>query len=113
MLPENDKVTVEVAKIIREDFLQQNIFSPYDKYCPFYKGIWMMKNIVTFHDLAQKAVKSSNKITWEIIKNSSKETILYKLMCMKFMVILFVLKYFSLVYYYLSDRKTNKYTKLK
>ena len=36
-LAENDKVTLEVARLIKDDFLQQNSFSKYDKYCPFYK----------------------------------------------------------------------------
>lgn len=36
-LNENDKITLEVARLIRDDFLQQNGFTSYDKYCPFYK----------------------------------------------------------------------------
>mmetsp|Transcript_30389 Transcript_30389/g.116488 ORF Transcript_30389/g.116488 Transcript_30389/m.116488 type:complete len:277 (-) Transcript_30389:527-1357(-) len=31
-LAESDKVTLEVAKMIREDFLAQNSFTPYDRY---------------------------------------------------------------------------------
>jgi len=38
-LAETDKVTLEVARVIREDFLQQNGYSPYDRYCPFYKTV--------------------------------------------------------------------------
>ena len=55
-LDEAGKVTLDVAKMIREDFLQQNSFTPYDRYCPLWKTIAMIKNIVTYHDLAQKAV---------------------------------------------------------
>lgn len=36
-LGEPDKITLEVAKIIKDDFLQQNGYSSYDRYCPFYK----------------------------------------------------------------------------
>ncbi len=36
-LSEDQKLTLECAKIIREDFLQQNAFSKYDKFCPLYK----------------------------------------------------------------------------
>merc|ERR1711916_195595 len=36
-LGEGDKITLEVARIIRDDFLQQNAFTPYDAYCPFFK----------------------------------------------------------------------------
>ncbi len=36
-LAETDKITLEVAKLLKDDFLQQNGYSPYDRYCPFYK----------------------------------------------------------------------------
>ena len=40
-LAESDKITLEVAKLLKDDFLQQNGYSPYDRYCPFYKvGSW-------------------------------------------------------------------------
>ena len=37
-LAESDKITLETAKFLKEDFLQQNSFTAYDKYCPFYKS---------------------------------------------------------------------------
>lgn len=36
-LAESDKITLEVAKLIKDDFLQQNSYTAYDRYCPFYK----------------------------------------------------------------------------
>merc|ERR1711939_367727 len=69
-LSEDQKVTLEVARIIREDFLQQNGFSDYDFFCPLSKTIGMMKVIVGFHDCAQKAMAESSgesKITWNYI----------------------------------------------
>merc|ERR1712071_654495 len=56
-LGENEKVTLEVAKLIKDDFLQQNGYTPYDKYCPFYKTSMMMKNICSFYDEAIQAVE--------------------------------------------------------
>lgn len=44
-LAETDKITLEVAKLIKEDFLQQNGYTPYDRYCPFYKTVGMLKNM--------------------------------------------------------------------
>ncbi len=79
---------MEVANIIKNDFLQQNGFTPYDRFCPFYKTVWMMRNLVTFYNLGQKAVESSGedkKVTWMTIKNSMGDLI-YKLSCMKFQV---------------------------
>ncbi|KAA8492146.1 V-type proton ATPase catalytic subunit A [Porphyridium purpureum] len=59
-LAETDKVTLEVAKIIREDFLAQNSFTSYDRFCPFYKSVGMLRNIMHFHDLANTAVDSKS-----------------------------------------------------
>jgi V-type H+-transporting ATPase subunit A len=36
-LSEDQKLTLEIAKKIKEDFLNQNAFSDYDYYCPLYK----------------------------------------------------------------------------
>merc|ERR1711896_12145 len=75
-LSEDQNCTLDIAKIIREDFLQQNGFSDYDFFCPLAKTIGMMKVIVTFHELAQKAIAEStgeNKITWSTIYNSMKD----------------------------------------
>merc|ERR1711966_122109 len=85
-LAEADKITMEVAKIIREDYLQQNAYTPYDKYCPFYKSVWMLRNIVLFYDEAQRAIESSTserKITWNMIKSQLGQLI-YKVTSMKF-----------------------------
>jgi vacuolar-type H+-ATPase catalytic subunit A/Vma1 len=37
--------------------LQQNSFTKYDRYCPFYKSVEMMRNIAIFHRLATAAVE--------------------------------------------------------
>jgi V-type H+-transporting ATPase subunit A len=85
-LGESEKITLEVAKVIRDDFLQQNGFTPYDRMCPFYKTVWMLRNIIAFYNLAQKAVEHSSadhKVTWAQIRGSMGD-ILYKLTSMKF-----------------------------
>ena len=55
-LAESDKITLETAKFLKEDFLQQNSFTKYDKYCPFYKSTGMLRNIIKFYDLCNAAV---------------------------------------------------------
>jgi len=60
-LAESDKIILEIALIIKDDFLQQNGFTEYDKFCPFYKTTWMMRNLVTFFNLSQKIVESSGE----------------------------------------------------
>merc|ERR1712137_837442 len=85
-LSEDQKCTLEVAKIIREDFLQQNGFTDYDMLCPLAKTIGMMKVIVGFHDAAQKAISESSgdsKITWNFI-NASMKDLIKKITDMKF-----------------------------
>merc|ERR1711988_1131544 len=59
-LAESDKVTLEIAKLIRDDFLQQNGFTEYDKKCPFYKTVWMLRNMILFYDLAQRCVEGGD-----------------------------------------------------
>merc|ERR1712187_735799 len=69
-LSEDQKCTLEVAKIIREDFLQQNGYSEYDFFCPLSKTIGMMRCIVSYHEIAQKTMSETsgdNKITWSMI----------------------------------------------
>jgi len=86
-LGESEKITLEVARIIRDDFLQQNGFTPYDRMCPFFKSVWMLRNIIAFYTLAQKSVEnnatSDRKMTWNHIKNQMGDLI-YKLTSMKF-----------------------------
>jgi len=85
-LSEDQKVTLEVAKIIREDFLQQNGFTDYDFKCPIIKTIGMMRVIANFHEGAQKAIAEStgdNKVTWNMVNTSMREMIV-KITSMKF-----------------------------
>lgn len=86
-LAETDKITLEVAKLLKDDFLQQNGYSSYDRFCPFYKTVGMLRNMVGFYDMARHAVESTaqsdNKITWATIRESM-SNILYQLSSMKF-----------------------------
>ncbi|KAL5292354.1 ATP6V1A.2 family protein [Megaselia abdita] len=87
-LAEADKITLEVARLLKEDFLQQNSYSDYDRCCPFYKTVGMLKNMMAFYDLANHAVESTahseNKITWHMINDAMYSTIFYRLTQMKF-----------------------------
>merc|ERR1712050_579408 len=85
-LSEDQKCTLEVAKTIREDFLQQNGFTDYDFFCPLAKTIGMMKVIVSFHEAAQKTMSEftgDQKITWGTIAVAMKGLI-KKMTDMKF-----------------------------
>ncbi|MBA0811759.1 hypothetical protein Gohar_025778 [Gossypium harknessii] len=87
-LAETDKITLETAKLLREDYLAQNAFTPYDKFCPFYKSVWMMRNIVHFNALANQAVEKAagmdgQKITYSLIKHRLGD-LFYRLVSQKF-----------------------------
>merc|ERR1711904_363603 len=72
-LSEDQKVIMEVAKIIREDFLQQNAFTEFDYTCPLVKTVGMLKVIITFYNLSQKAIADSpadSKITYAHIRTA-------------------------------------------
>ncbi|KAJ2005294.1 H(+)-transporting V1 sector ATPase subunit A, partial [Coemansia sp. S85] len=83
-LAETDKITLEIARIIKDDFLQQNGYSNYDRYCPFYKTTWMLRNMIGFYKLSRHAVEStSGQITWAKIRDTMGDMI-YRLSSMKF-----------------------------
>jgi len=54
-LPESEQVTIEVARMIREMFLQQNAYDKVDTFCDMKKQYDMMKAIKLFSDLAYAA----------------------------------------------------------
>lgn len=54
-LPEAEQLTIEVARMIREIFLQQNAYDAVDTFCDMSKQYDMMKTIKAFSDLAYTA----------------------------------------------------------
>jgi V-type H+-transporting ATPase subunit A len=70
-LSDPDKITLDVAALIKEDFLQQNGYSDYDQFCPIWKTEWMMKAMMGFHDEAQKAVAQG--ANWNKVREATGE----------------------------------------
>jgi len=70
-LSEEQKTILEFAKIIKEDFLQQNAYTPYDYFCPMSKTIGMMKIIAEAYSgikmLLQHSANTENSLTWNEI----------------------------------------------
>ena len=56
-LPDEEQITIEVARMLREIFLQQNAFDPVDTYCSMQKQFDIMKAINTYAVLAYGAQK--------------------------------------------------------
>ena len=68
--------------------MQQNSFTAYDKYCPFYKSAGMLRNMVKFHTLANAAVERTangegGKITYNVIKARMGD-LMYRIASQKF-----------------------------
>jgi V/A-type H+-transporting ATPase subunit A len=57
-LSEKDRLKLEVAKTIREDYLQQNAFHEVDTYASLDKQYKMLKLVITFHHEAEKALNA-------------------------------------------------------
>ena len=51
-----DRLKMEAARSIREDYLQQNAFHEVDTYAPIAKQYLMMKLVLSFYDAAQEAL---------------------------------------------------------
>lgn len=55
-LSEKDRLTMNTAKMIREDYLQQNAFDEVDTYTSFKKQVALLTNILTFDEEANRAL---------------------------------------------------------
>jgi len=55
-LSDRDRLTLNTAKVIREDYLQQNAFDDVDTYTSFKKQIAMLTNILKFDHEANEAI---------------------------------------------------------
>lgn len=80
-LGDPDKITLDVATLLKEDFLQQNGYSAYDQFCPPWKTTWMMRAMMAFHDESQKAVAQGH--SWSKVREATSE-IQSQLRSMKF-----------------------------
>ncbi len=57
-LPEGDKLLLLIARMIREDFLQQSAYNEVDTYCTPAKAGLMLKTIMRFYELTQEMLSS-------------------------------------------------------
>ncbi len=76
-LPEDEQVTLEVARMIREFFLQQNAFHSVDTFAPLERQYELLATIKRFSDLAKKAL--SLEVTYQELADMDSITLLGKL----------------------------------
>jgi V-type H+-transporting ATPase subunit A len=85
-LDEPQKLILDIAGLIKNDFLQQNGFTEWDKFCPFWKTSWMMRNFIHYYDRAHETLTGStadHKLSWNQIKTQT-TNVYKKLSEMKF-----------------------------
>ncbi|KAJ5775086.1 uncharacterized protein N7511_000097 [Penicillium nucicola] len=68
-LGDSDKITLDVASMVKDDFLQQNGYSDYDQFCPLWKTEYMMKAFMGYHNEAQKAVAQGQN--WSKVRDAT------------------------------------------
>ncbi|MEM1657608.1 MAG: V-type ATP synthase subunit A [Candidatus Jordarchaeales archaeon] len=73
-LPESERVILEAARMIREDFLQQSALHPIDTFCDPKKSYLMLKTIITFYHMMQDSVSKGVPIS-NILKLPVKDEI--------------------------------------
>jgi len=57
-LPESDRAFLEVARMIREDYLQQHAYHEIDSYCSIEKQFLMLKIIMKFYQEVNRAIEA-------------------------------------------------------
>ena len=68
VLPDDQKLLIEVARVVRVGFLQQNAYHKDDTYVPLDKQYRMMKAIIQYFELSKEALGKGVTID-EIMKN--------------------------------------------
>ena len=63
ILPDDQKLIIETARIIRTGFLQQNSYNAVDTYVPLEKQLRMMEAIINFHEKAGALVSEGIPIS--------------------------------------------------
>lgn len=64
-LADEQQLVLAIARMLREDFLQQSAYHEIDRFCPLPKVYWMLRIILTFGQLAKSAL--SGGVTLEEI----------------------------------------------
>jgi len=62
-LPEREKATLDSARMLREDYLQQSAYDEVDTYTSIQKQLRMLRAILTFSDREQVAIEKGATVT--------------------------------------------------
>jgi len=87
-LSEDQKLILDITRIIREDYLAQNAYTDYDKFCPFEKSVGMMNCLMKFYEQALRVIENQNednRMSWNQIREQV-NVVFQKLPEMKFLM---------------------------
>ncbi len=73
-LPEEEKMTLDIAKVIREDYLQQNAYDEVDTFTSMRKQYLMMKSIMNLYE-KEKAAVGRGVLVEQLLKTDAKQKI--------------------------------------
>jgi len=74
-LSEQDKLILEIARMLREDFLYQSAFDPIDTYCSGKKQYLMLKSIIKLYHKIKQKIETQNLTVQELITSEIKDKI--------------------------------------
>jgi V/A-type H+-transporting ATPase subunit A len=72
-LPEDQQLTLEIARMIREYFLQQNAYHEVDTFCSMKKQFMMLNSIMIWGNYAKKALAAGVPMA-RILASKSKDS---------------------------------------
>ena len=78
VLPDGQKLTLEVARVIRLGFLQQNAFHADDTYVPLVKQAKMMETILFLYEQAKRVVAKGIPVSQAVATGVFEEVIKVK-----------------------------------
>lgn len=87
VLPEDQKLVMEIAKVVRVGYLQQNAFHKDDTYVPLAKQLKMMDVILYLNKKCQEAVAQG-----KVVRAISETGIFEQLIKMKYDIPMIILK---------------------
>ncbi len=67
-LPDQERLVIEVGRILRQDFLQQNGFDPVDASCSMDKAYGLLQLMISLNDQARRALDGGATVD-DILKN--------------------------------------------
>jgi V/A-type H+-transporting ATPase subunit A len=75
VLPDDQKLIIEIARVVRVGFLQQNAYHKDDTFVPLTKQLLMMKAIIHLYRESKKAISDGKSVS-DIVKTGIMEKII-------------------------------------